>query len=580
MNSHKTDYEHYLKACIKCFAKQESHGDDSEERLILNNINEWRLALDDRVTKAIDVLVEEMHAKIGVVPSALHSFDGAADNDALISEAKNKPTIEVKNPPATSATPAMPATSTMPATSATSAMPATSATSTMPATSATSAMTATSATSAIRANYQAVIEPELSEVRFSIPNASVGRDYAATPLASYADLNGKLRFQTVRGLSAVGGLHWNLEKNQVQGIPEKDGDFNLEIEAKLPLAGGSEHKVKGKLRLTIIPDPRSLWKTLDPDTSVPYSKSHSACDGLQISDGGRLLYASRRGRSHAHAGTYRDDDVRIVTDSNSGWNILAIADGAGSCSYSRRGSKIAVDVAAQALMKVLCEGKGEEFETAYLQYKKAPTEELTEKINSVLKQTVVSAAYNALSAVIEEAKSINEDSKSFSTTLLLAAHKHTSKGHLFISFWVGDGALVLYRHRKEAQLLGAPDSGEYAGQTRFLDGNLFRDMDRLLSNRVSHLLIEDFTALILATDGVSDPFFDTDDALSDVTKWDNLWQTIGPMATHEDLNTAAQELVEWLDFWAVGNHDDRSIALLLGSSFLNEEQTNTPNPDC
>ncbi|WP_350586832.1 protein phosphatase 2C domain-containing protein, partial [Pseudoalteromonas sp. RB2-MNA-CIBAN-0110] len=65
--------------------------------------------------------------------------------------------------------------------------------------------------------------------------------------------------------------------------------------------------------------------------------------------------------------------------------------------------------------------------------------------------------------------------KDFSTTLILAAHKKVEEGYLVISFWIGDGGIAIYDKNKKVVLMGEPDSGEFAGQTRFLDNKIFED---------------------------------------------------------------------------------------------------------
>ena len=61
------------------------------------------------------------------------------------------------------------------------------------------------------------------------------------------------------------------------------------------------------------------------------------------------------------------------------------------------------------------------------------------------------------------------------------------------------------------------------------------------------------------TDGVSDPFFETDNGLADPARWDLLWNEI-----EAQLSDAApeQRLLDWLHFFKPGHHDDRTIALL------------------
>ena len=76
-----------------------------------------------------------------------------------------------------------------------------------------------------------------------------------------------------------------------------------------------------------------------------------------------------------------------------------------------------------------------------------------------------------------------------------------------------------------------------------------------------------FTALFLMTDGVSDPMFETDANLQSIEKWhhlaeDELKGQGGEQAKILDSDTAenkANKMLEWLNFWSVGNHDDRTI---------------------
>ncbi len=59
-----------------------------------------------------------------------------------------------------------------------------------------------------------------------------------------------------------------------------------------------------------------------------------------------------------------------------------------------------------------------------------------------------------------------------------------------------------------------PDEGEFAGQTRFLTmSDIFKDAQSVMS-RLRFSIEEDFTALLLMTDGVSDPMFETDTILT------------------------------------------------------------------
>ena len=61
------------------------------------------------------------------------------------------------------------------------------------------------------------------------------------------------------------------------------------------------------------------------------------------------------------------------------------------------------------------------------------------------------------------------------------------------------------------------------------------------------------------TDGVSDPYFETDNGLSDPAKWKKLWDEIAPKLEEPEPEKA---LTDWLHFFNPGHHDDRTIALL------------------
>jgi hypothetical protein len=82
-------------------------------------------------------------------------------------------------------------------------------------------------------------------------------------------------------------------------------------------------------------------------------------------------------------------------------------------------------------------------------------------------------------------------------------------------------------------------------------------------SRLKYSIEEDFTALMLMTDGISDPFFETDANLNKVEKWNELWDNVNSDVDLTDDNSESQyQLLKWLDFWSPGNHDDRTIAIL------------------
>lgn len=207
----------------------------------------------------------------------------------------------------------------------------------------------------------------------------------------------------------------------------------------------------------------------------------------------------------------------------------------------------------------------EEYINIYNEYKEQSESDARKMVGDYIYKIVGNAAYKAQKAIFEEAKKQNIPSKQYATTLLLTICKKFSYGWFVASFWVGDGAICLYdKVNHTAKLLGVPDEGEYAGQTRFLTmPEIFKDATSLYQ-RLRFSIVPDFTALFLMTDGVSDPMFETDANLCNPDKWDALWNNLRESGVEltDDNETSKDQLLNWLDFWSPGNHDDRTIAIL------------------
>jgi serine/threonine protein phosphatase PrpC len=176
------------------------------------------------------------------------------------------------------------------------------------------------------------------------------------------------------------------------------------------------------------------------------------------------------------------------------------------------------------------------------------------------------AAFEAFKAICGEAVKEQCKPKDFATTLILSICKKFDFGWFVGAFWVGDGGIGIFnREKQELKILGEPDGGEFAGQTRFLT------MQEIFSDRVRTRfeIVEDFTAIILMTDGVTDPKFETDANLNRIEKWNELWDDLNgknddglQVDFTDDNEQSAEQLLKWLDFWSKGNHDDRTIAIL------------------
>lgn len=259
-----------------------------------------------------------------------------------------------------------------------------------------------------------------------------------------------------------------------------------------------------------------------------------------------LYIARRRGRSHEHDGKFCDDDGDYWVHP-SGWTVLAVADGAGSAEYSREGSRIAVRTAIEG-------------------FKGWFTQEIVEACDACLQdwearqgefqQIFYYQFYEICKRAITNIKNVAEENglkeRQFSTTLLLTVTRTLAGKTYAASLWIGDGAMVAYRSGA-SRLLGSADSGEYVGQTRFLDAHYLQNH---YPSSVSIAALEQVEALLLMTDGVSDPKFKSDADLVNAECWDDFWKSLEPELAKEN---PALALLEWLHFFERGYHDDRTL---------------------
>ena len=387
------------------------------------------------------------------------------------------------------------------------------------------------------------------QIDFHLPNCKVGIGYSAkiegVGVAGASVLIADIKFPDGLGLS------FDPETQMVTGEPKLDGEFDLPLQWRF---SDSTAKAVGKCRLTSNPDPKSLWKVLEPEAGLPYPKTHLD-QKLLIGNGFKIAAASRRGRSHEHGGTFRDDDFFISDDPSSGWSVIIVADGAGSAKSSREGSRIAVSTAGPHIVSSLASDFGSKISALLGNWDTDSTSQ--QAIGNEFHYLFHKTASLAVQAIEREAESSGVAVKEFSTTLLAAAIKRDGNNTFLATFWMGDGAIAAYGPRGTVKLMGTPDGGEFAGQTRFLDKAALSD--QAYGKRVKIGRLQNVSSVILMTDGVSDPYFETDNGLADPTKWDAVWDEITPLLAD---SAPEQRLVDWLHFFKQGHHDDRTIALL------------------
>jgi protein phosphatase 2C-like protein len=352
------------------------------------------------------------------------------------------------------------------------------------------------------------------------------------------------------------GLSFDDGTCEVVGIPALAGEFDLKVHFQFDPPSPADPTPIGTCQLIVNPDPKTLWKNLETDKNDKYFKEDTDTIFVPGSDGLAMVVASKRGRSHAHAGTFRDDDFKVDHDVLTGWRIMTVADGAGSAKKSRRGSQIATRVANESIFKALKGERGQKLQDALIAFD-SDTSKTQRPVMEELYYLFGNAAREAVHAINTEATTEGVPFKEFSTTLIITIHKKFDFGHFIGAYWVGDGGAGIYLKEQELNVLGKADSGEFAGQTRFLDSAMVEPTE--IMNRIRFKVVKDFTAVLAMTDGITDPKFETDANIENIQMWDSLWSELEPTTISSKPNEA---LLDWLDFWSAGNHDDRTIGIL------------------
>ncbi len=393
-----------------------------------------------------------------------------------------------------------------------------------------------------------------------LPNGKVGEAYSYAFTKEVIDLSGCLN---VRVLAPDGlGLTFDQPSQTLAGRPTQAGEHTLRLSYQPAAATPADPTLVRLLQWYVNPDPRSLWTEHEPSAELTGRKPHVAHQLLAA--GPKVLAAaSRRGRSHAKDAKFREDDFRCYYQADSQAYVVAVADGAGSASMSREGSRLACELATQHLISALSGGIADKLRGfATTLEAAADRAEVRKTLQDELYKLLGNAALIAARHITQTAEAAGHVVRDYATTLLLTLCLPTAQGWLVGAFWVGDGGLGLYRREEGIRLLGKPDGGEYSGQTRFLTMKETFEASSLYG-RVRFELVPDFDALVLMTDGITDALFQTDANLANAEKWQELLDGINAAAPlRRDNQAVAAQLAEWLNFWVKGEYDDRTIAIL------------------
>ncbi|WP_051396212.1 PP2C family serine/threonine-protein phosphatase [Ignatzschineria larvae DSM 13226] len=364
------------------------------------------------------------------------------------------------------------------------------------------------------------------------------------------------------------GIQFNPETQRLEGVPKVAGNYILIVKWHwLPNKAAHDANSSGianfnveinqpvsqetPLELIINPNPDSLWQDIPADHTDPYYKESTAFDYYVLQTGYHLAAASRRGRSHSHVGSFRDDDY-YVNALNNGWVIMVVADGAGSAVNSRKGSAIAVHSVGQFFTKKLNTAHNTRLDRQIAEWQIDDQQQL-----GLLREWFREALLSAIDDIESEATIRQLEVKSYATTLLVTLARPMGNGLFAVNCAIGDGAITAYGADGKIRLLSTPDSGEFAGQTRFLDRKTV--VSEQFFHRITIGKWQDVSHLLLLTDGITDPKFETEQQLMVPAHWDALIADITPALNSDNPGSA---LLEWMKFMSRGHHDDRTIVVL------------------
>ncbi|WP_300690141.1 protein phosphatase 2C domain-containing protein [Chryseobacterium sp.] len=433
---------------------------------------------------------------------------------------------------------------------------------------------------------------EFREKNISLPNANAKKEYQ---FSFDPGENPNIIIRDIKNLDIV-GLRFDAENCCITGTPTVANNINIQIVFYNKNDKNETDDIK-VVPFVVNADPKDLWIDKPSDKGSRFAKSDTASLSATFLDK-KIVIASKRGRSHAHAGTFRDDDF-YVQDLPDDWAIAAIADGAGSAQYARMGSQIATEFISKSfddsdLLTLLsnhvtdffCETIEPEMpdtvesdhnpSIANENKDTAPDHETTEKQtnNNKLqkKSAIINILYKSVRNLYHELKNFADKEalsiKDLNTTIIFSLAKKFEFGYVVLTFGVGDCPInILTDNDEKVQLLNVMDVGDVGGATRFITMNeIFSNPD--MGSRFGINCFEDFSKLFLMTDGIYDPKFLVESKLENIENWKEFLKDLNgeneemvKVDFEEDTDIEAQ-LLHWMDFWSKGNHDDRTIAII------------------
>ncbi|ATN06337.1 hypothetical protein CRN76_13445 [Chryseobacterium indologenes] len=396
---------------------------------------------------------------------------------------------------------------------------------------------------------------EFKEVYWVLKNANSDQFYEFIfDMEDFPDI----RIKNIDNLKETGLL---FENDRLSGVPAAANVHHLDIQF---FHTADPHTVEiKKVQLLINANPKDLWKNIPSDIHDEFYKPDEDSYRGKFSDK-RIVVVSKRGRSHAHEGNFREDDF-AVRNLPADWNIISVADGAGSAKLARKGSEIATESINRFFDSTTILHKIEE--NIRLHY----STDYSPQVQHEAHQNIIRILYEGVlntHNTLEKWSSEHDFSLSdLNTTLIFALVKKFSFGYVIMSFGVGDCPVNLIDSDfSDVKLLNPMDVGEFSGGTRFITmKEIFNDQ---IVSRFEMTRVDDFAYLVLMTDGIYDPKFATENKLEDPESWKAFFNDLN--GNNDDRRKVDftndkeidQQLLHWGDFWSRGNHDDRTLGII------------------
>jgi hypothetical protein len=307
---------------------------------------------------------------------------------------------------------------------------------------------------------------EITQQPVHMLNATVGKPYETK-----FDL-AKLGWKDITAFEFSGleeaGLYFDAKTKQITGTPTQSGDRKIAFRFRLEGQPGDQPMYEKTLTLIINPDPKSLWKNLPNDKADPYWKEDDVTLFAPINGDRHLCVSSKRGRSHANVGSFREDDFAFADLAN-GWSVVAVADGAGSAKISRKGSAIACNGIVNYFMQQSTADNMKEFDNLLHQHQANTGEDTLKKINLFVYNVLGKAVFGVHKELQEFATTAGVTLKDLNSTLVFTLFKKYDIGYALLSFGVGDCPMaVLNKEVSEVTNLNWIDVGDFGGGTRFI----------------------------------------------------------------------------------------------------------------